>query len=475
MCGVSPYWCIDSVTSPRSQRTKRREPRIQGLESSLGCSSSVASSRGDRLVTWLRRLLAWLWRLFRAPRRLERRTVRHGMAQLDAPREVIAPEGGPLKPHHRRRVLHDPRYLPKPNRKNPWQKPSRVLDAQQAARRFARTLRTRRRDHSTLVADQAQLDRLGLPLWKAEGDIAAALGVPVATLRHFSIHRQRELRPHYVTFSVPKPSGGQRIIVAPKRKLKQLQRKLVQILVDKLPVHDAAHGFRRGRSVRTHAEPHVGRAVVVRIDLADFFGTVTFPRVRGLLLALGYGYEVATVLAVLMTEAPRQPVAVEGIVYHVPAGPRHCVQGAPTSPGLCNAIVHKLDRRLIGLASRLGFTYTRYADDLTFSSDEPAAVGRLLHSVRQIVRDEGFRVNTAKTRVLHRGGHQRVCGVTVNDTLGLSRRTRRQLRALIHATEQRRELGEVDPAADARIEGWLAYLAMLNPGQAAALRAGFRG
>ena len=78
----------------------------------------------------------------------------------------------------------------------------------------------------------------------------------------------------------------------------------------------------------------------------------------------------AAALAVLMTEAPRQPVAAEGKLYHVPTGPRVCVQGAPTSPGLCNAILLRLDRRLPGLARKHGFAYTRYADDLTFSGND---------------------------------------------------------------------------------------------------------
>jgi RNA-directed DNA polymerase len=102
-------------------------------------------------------------------------------------------------------------------------------------------------------------------------------------------------------------------------------------------------------------------------------------------LAMGCSFPVAATLAVPMTQAERQPVEVGGVVVHVPVGPRRCVQGAPTSPGICNALVHKLDRRLAGLGRRLGWTYTRYADDLAFPSDDPSTVAALVGLVRRIV------------------------------------------------------------------------------------------
>ena len=425
-------------------------------------------------MRWLRRFFAWIWRTLFAPKQLTRRTVRYGEGDLDATREVVDVSGGPLVPGHRRRALHDPRLLPKPNRKNPWEKPPPVFDADTARRLFSATLRTRVRKIRTLVADEEQLARYDLPVWRTEADLARALGISVGMLRHLSIHRARERAPHYVTFAVPKRGGGERLICAPKVRLKAVQRTLLDALVDRLPVHSAAHGFRSGRSVATCAAPHVGKKVVVRMDLADFFGTVTYPRVRGYFIALGYGYEVATVLAVLMTASPRQPVEIGDVLYHVPVGPRSCPQGAPTSPGLCNAIVHKLDRRLAGLAAALGCAYTRYADDLTFSSDDPAVVGKLLRAVREIAEDEGFLVRRDKTRVMRAGRHQTVCGVTVNETLGLSRRTRRRLRAMIHEERSRRAEGGGDDARAAIIDGWLAYLSMLSPTQAAPLEARWR-
>jgi hypothetical protein len=211
--------------------------------------------------------------------------------------------------------------------------------------------------------------------------------------------------------------------------------------------------------------------MVIKMDLKDCFPSIHYGRVRGLLISLGYSYPVATALAVLMTEAPRQPVEVAGTLYHAPVGPRVCVQGAPTSPGICNAVLMRMDRRLAGLARRQGFTYTRYADDLTFSGDDASKVKLLITVGSRIVRDEGFRVNREKTRVLRKARRQEVTGVVVNEQVGLSRKERRRLRAAIHQLGRR---GQPDPARARHLEGKLAYLQMLNPDQAAPLQAALR-
>ena len=404
------------------------------------------------LLNWLKHTL-----LGTAPERDVSRLHQAGDA-LDTLTEKIDLSGGPLKPNHRRRALRDQRLLPKAHAPMRIGKRKLILAPTDAARWFSRTFLTRNRQLRDLATDAEQLERLGLPVWRTEQEVAAALGITLGQLRHFSIHRERERTPHYVTFAIRKRNGGERLIMAPKRRLKAIQRQLLPLLIDELPVTDHAHGFRRGRNIRTGAEAHVGQRVVIHLDVQDFFPTVTFPRVRGYLVACGYGFPVATALAVLMTEAQRQPVVIDGETFQVPIGPRHCVQGAPTSPGLCNAIVAKLDRRLAGLARKFTVAYTRYADDLTFSGDlDEPAVGRLLHHAIAIISAEGFRTNPEKTRVMHRGGPQRVTGVTVNQVLGLSRRERRKLRAAVHHIAR----GQPRDAATS-VRGKLAYVAMLN-------------
>lgn len=385
--------------------------------------------------------------------------------------EVVKTEG-PLKPRHRRLALRDSRLLPKPPpdpSQRRWPPPPKVkyLTEHEADRLFGPSLRTRNRDVMDLATDEAQLLRYGLPVWKTEEDLAAALSLSPGTLRHLSQHRHRETVAHYVTFAIPKRSGGERLIHAPKRRLKAALRTLDRLLVSKLPKSEHAHGFVRGRSVATNAAPHVGKAVVLHFDIKDCFPTIHYGRVRGLLIALGYGYPVAAALAVLMTEAPRQPVAAEGKLYHVPTGPRVCVQGAPTSPGLCNAILLRLDHRLAGLARKHGFVYTRYADDLTISGDDTAKIAKFMKLVPDIVAAEGFAVNAKKTRVMRAGRRQAVTGVVVNETMGLSRHERRKLRAALH--RQKVAEGAGDLREKLRVQGKLAYLFMLNRQQALAL------
>jgi RNA-directed DNA polymerase len=389
-------------------------------------------------------------------------------AGLDEVEETIN-LSGPLKEHHRRRALRDKRLLPKTKsvgRQLGITKRKAIIPFEEAERLFGGTQRTRNRKLRDLRTDEEQLRRYDLPVWKTEEEIARALGISLKALWFFSIHRERERQPHYVTFAVPKRSGGKRLIMAPKRRLKAIQRKLLQLLVEKLPVSEHAHGFRIARSIRTGAEPHVGRKFVLRLDLKDFFPSVTAARVRGLLIAYGYSFPVATTLAVLMTEAVRQPVQVEQEVFHVPVGFRHCVQGAPTSPGLCNSVVLRLDRRLAGLARKYGLAYTRYADDLSFSGDvERAALLKFLASARKIISAEGFVVNDDKTRIMGQGTRQQVTGVVVNQVLGVSRQQRRRLRAMIHRMKTAHE-----PRHEAHVAGKLAFVSMLNPGQAERLR-----
>lgn len=405
----------------------------------------------------------WLKQLLRKRTSVSRSVASLGGTDARVTSETIDVSGGLLKPEHRRRAIRDRRLLPKPRPSGIFRR-KKILERAEADRLFSDTLRTKDRNIRDLLADEEQLARYGLPLWRSEEDIAKALEISVSQLRHYSIHRNRDTCSHYVTFAIPKRSGGQRLIHAPKRKLKALQRRLAAELVDKLPVSRYAHGFVRGRSIATNAVPHVHKKVVIKLDLQDCFPSIHFGRVRRLLIALGYSYPVATCLAVLMTEAPRQRVEAEGKLYYVPVGPRVCVQGAPTSPGLCNAILMRLDHRLGGLARKYGFSYTRYADDLTLSGDEPAHAKWMIPLITRMCREEGFRIHRQKTRIQRVGGRQQVTGVTVNEEAGLSRRERRKLRAAIH------QLDKSDTSRFRQLNGKLAYLSMLNPQQAMPLQ-----
>jgi RNA-directed DNA polymerase len=335
--------------------------------------------------------------------------------------------------------------------------------------------------HRSAVFDEEKIRRFGLPSLRDEREIAAWLGLPLARLRWFTHDRAADTTWHYVRYVVPKRSGGRRVILAPKRELKSLQRRALGDLVGKIPTAPAAHGFAPGRSIATNAQPHVRKRVVVGLDLKDFFPSITFPRVRGVFIARGYSYAVASTLALLCTEYDREPFDRNGERFYVSVGPRHLVQGAPTSPALANLVAWRLDRRLTGLAARYGFNYTRYADDLTFSGDDVALVGRLITSIRRIVADERFTLNDAKTRVARRARRQVVTGLVVNDQVGAPRQLRRRLRAILH-NAQRDARGD-DPAVRkpaapgetvSRARGLVAFVNAVNPDHAAPLWAALR-
>jgi hypothetical protein len=191
--------------------------------------------------------------------------------------------------------------------------------------------------------------------------------------------------------------------------------------------------------------------------------------VRGVFRKAGYREQIATLLALLCTEAPREIVQHDGKDYFVALGPRCLPQGAPTSPALTNALCLRLDQRLAGLAKRLGWRYTRYADDLTFSLPAghagPPQLGALIGLVRRIVEDEGFHIHPDKTRVARSGGRQTVTGLVVNGERGprVARKRRRQLRAAIHNLKHGKPLR--DGETPASLAGYAAYVSMSDPKQ----------
>ncbi|AKT40468.1 reverse transcriptase family protein [Chondromyces crocatus] len=333
---------------------------------------------------------------------------------------------------------------------------------------------------------------LGLPAIASAEELAAKLEIPVARLRWLAFHREVDTGSHYKRWFIPKRDGTQRLITSPKRDLKRAQRWALRHVFEKLPVHGTAHGFLSARSIVTNAEAHAGADVVVKVDIKDFFPTVTWRRVRGLLRKAGLAEGPATLLSLLSTEAPRDVVQFRGKTLYVANGPRVLPQGAPTSPAITNALCLRLDRRMSGLARKLGMRYTRYADDLTFSWRAPAAavasetgkkgkgkadakaaeprpqapVGALLRAARDILGGEGFRLHPTKTTVMRRGDQQKVTGLVVNaagssvPAVRVPRERVRELRAAI----RNRELGREGKGETLdQLKGLAAFVHMADP------------
>lgn len=272
--------------------------------------------------------------------------------------------------------------------------------------------------------------------------VAALLGFKPAALSYLLYIWPEATK--YKTFDIPKRAGGTRQIAAPVDELKLLQRRLADLLqncsdeiikANKRSDEDdhpdrIAHGFKRKRSIITNARRHRNKRFLFNLDLEDFFGTINFGRVRGFFLKdknFALQPKVATILAQIACYKKALP------------------QGSPCSPVLSNLIGHILDIHLASLAARTGCTYTRYADDLTFSTNKPAfpeivakrAVG-MVHSwlpgkeLSRLVTKSGFAINAKKTRMQYRDSRQEVTGLVVNSKVNVRHEYRHTVRAMVH-------------------------------------------
>jgi retron-type reverse transcriptase len=214
-------------------------------------------------------------------------------------------------------------------------------------------------------------------------------------------------------------------------------------LLERLKAHPCATGFERGHSIVTNALPHVGQQVVIKLDLKDFFTSTPAKRVGAYFHSIGWDTEAAEVLTRLCTHQGALP------------------QGAPTSPRLSNLVNHRLDSRIAALAEKRGVNYSRYADDITLSSDAgPAArINDLIHTIKKIVKNEGYALHTdKKLRIARRHDRQIVTGIVVNDKPNLPRSTRRRLRAIEHHLR----IDKPATLSEAQLSGWRALSAMVR-------------
>ncbi len=252
------------------------------------------------------------------------------------------------------------------------------------------------------------------------------LAVPHRSLVYW-IYRTPE-HDRYTTIHIPKKTGGTREILAPNSNIKILQQKLNYILQSVYHPKPSAHGFSLTRSVRTNAEPHVGKKWIFNVDLRDFFHWINFGRVRGMFMGPPY-------------HVPLKPAT---ILAHLCCHHRHLPQGAPTSPIVSNMICAQMDSHLQKLAQSNQATYTRYADDITFSTTRrtfpaPIATFDPLGQVRpgdalaKIIEKSGFSINSDKVWLAGRHRRQVVTGITVNDFPNVPRRHLNQIRAMLHA------------------------------------------
>lgn len=284
--------------------------------------------------------------------------------------------------------------------------------------------------------------------------LARRLGVSVAELQ--------TVTPEYHQFTINKRSGGLRTITAPSPIFKAFQRRLLQRLFKRLPIHPAAMGFCKGRSIADHALLHAMRPVVVKMDIRDFFPSTSAERVNVYFRRFGWNEEATQWLTNWTTYEGGLP------------------QGAPTSPLLSNAVNYHLDSRLSGMVRMLGSYiqnpktlefveggfdasgfYSRYADDLTISFEKniERVANQAIYLTKEIVEDEGYKLHTKKKlRIMRNHDRQMVTGLVINEGVRLPRETRRWLRAVRH----RESMGRQSTLTAQQLAGWTALENMVD-------------
>ena len=247
----------------------------------------------------------------------------------------------------------------------------------------------------------------------------------------------------YQQFQIPKRSKGVRKILAPVPQLKSVQRQILRRVLGGLKIHPCATGFSRGHSIVSNALPHVRKAAVVRMDLKDFFPSTTAKRVKLFFEAIGWNSEASDLLTRLCTHDGALP------------------QGAPTSPKLSNLLNQRLDARLARLAEALDASYTRYADDITYSleTDTAGAIRHLVHFTAIVAREEGYQVHQReKLYVRRRKDRQVVTGLVVNERINLPREIRRWLRSVEHHQQTGRKIS----ITNEQLAGWRSLQSMIQ-------------
>ena len=285
----------------------------------------------------------------------------------------------------------------------------------------------------------SKLKKRKLPVLLDIRDISKAYNVSTKFLNWLCFHKDVSETDHYHRFKVPKRNGAFRDISSPKDYLRWMQCRLKKDIFEKLPLTKSATAYKKGGCVIKNASPHLNKKVVVKMDLKDFFFSISFARVRGYLHSLGYSSGIATVLALICCDCQREIIDYKGKKYFVAKSRRRLQQGAITSPILSNLIATNMDKRILSLIKSCDHdaSYTRYADDLAISFNENFSE-KILSLINKIIKEEGFYVNPQKFKVMREPTEKIITGIKCNGSeLKLPKKYIRELRAEIYNAKRK--------------------------------------
>jgi RNA-directed DNA polymerase len=253
-------------------------------------------------------------------------------------------------------------------------------------------------------------------------------------------HYYANINKKYVSFEIPKKTGGKRTITAPDKFLKKVLRRINLLLTLFFEPKSAAHGFLENRSIVTNAEVHVGKKYVLNVDLKDFFPSIHFGRIKAVLQLPIFGVRAEHLptdgsMSEALFKFGLKPEFAQ-VISNFCCYESKLPQGAPTSPMITNIVSQRLDYKLVKLAKEYHCFYTRYADDITFSCDKNRFNEEFFNKLEDTINAEGFLINEKKSRVQKKAVRQEVTGITVNEKLNLPRSYVRKVRAALHNWER---------------------------------------
>lgn len=296
--------------------------------------------------------------------------------------------------------------------------------------------------------DNIRLRYFGLPNIQSISDFSEQTHISKYTIYQLSKHSEK----HYKTYQIPKKNGKLRTINQPSRKLKALQAWVLHYILSNIQVSSSCKGFRKKTSIVDNVEPHKFSNAVLNMDIKDFFPTVKKTQVFSVFKSIGYNSCISTILT--------------NICIH-----ENCLpQGSPCSPMLANLISWRLDIRIQGFVGKRGITYTRYADDLTFSGLNPVKLIKIHSTIQSIIEDEKFEVNRNKTRMAGPAKAKNITGLIIsNGDFGIGQKKAKLLRSKIHHLTFPKEQTNIQLLN--HVKGWLYYLNSVDQKRLALLKA----
>lgn len=286
-----------------------------------------------------------------------------------------------------------------------------------------------------LNSGKIRLSILGLPVIESLEDFSRLTHISTLTIYNLSKHSDR----HYRSYEIPKKNGTMRTISQPSKNMKGIQAWILYNILNKLVSSTSSKGFERKSSTLDNVIPHKNASAVLILDIKDFFPNITREKVFNIFKSAGYNNLISTILTSLCIYNNGLP------------------QGGPCSPKLSNLSAWGLDARIQGYVGRRTITYTRYADDLTFSGQNVIKLVKTISFLEKIINDEGLKLNYAKTRVAGLSRAKIITGLVLSeDKIGIGKKNYKQLRAKVHHLTKDLDLSNIKPVY--HINGWLAYL-----------------